>query len=96
MALNSPAESYTETAGGGISAVVEGRNVLIGNKRLMDNSGVDISMVEETAHAHADNGEIPLYVAIDNKLAGILFIADKIKETSAEAIEGFKRQELKL
>ena len=36
----------------------------------MDNSGVDIiSMVEETAHAHADNGEIPLYVAIDNKLA---------------------------
>ena len=87
----SPAESYTETAGGGISAVVEGRNVLIGNKRLMDNSGVDISMVEETAHAHADNGEIPLYVAIDNKLAGILFIADKIKETSAEAIEGFKK-----
>lgn len=92
----SPAESYTETAGGGISAVVEGRNVLIGNKRLMDNSEVDISMVEETAHAHADNGEIPLYVAIDNKLAGILFIADKIKETSAEAIEGFKRQALKL
>lgn len=87
----SPAESYTETAGGGISAVVEGSNVLIGNKRLMDNSRVDISMVEETAHAHADNGEIPLYVAIDNKLAGILFIADKIKETSAEAIEGFKK-----
>ena len=87
----SPAESYKETAGGGISAVVEGRDVLIGNKRLMDNSGVDISMVEETAHAHADNGEIPLYVAIDNKLAGILFIADKIKETSAEAIEGFKK-----
>lgn len=56
----------------------------------MDNSGVDISMVE-TAHAHADNGEIPLYAAIDNKLAGILFIADKIKETSAEAIEGFKK-----
>ena len=87
----SPTESYTETAGGGISAVVEGSNVLIGNKRLMDNSRVDISMVEETAHAHADNGEIPLYVAIDNKLAGILFIADKIKETSAEAIEGFKK-----
>lgn len=87
----SPAESYTETAGGGISAVVEGRNVLIGNKRLMDNSGVDISMVEETAHAHADNGEIPLYAAVDGKLAGILFIADKIKETSAEAIEGFKK-----
>jgi len=39
----------------------------------------------------SDNGEIPLYVAIDNKLAGILFIADKIKETSAEAIEGFKK-----
>lgn len=62
----------------------------------MDNSEVDISMVEETAHAHADNGEIPLYVAIDNKLAGILFIADKIKETSAEAIEGHQRQALKL
>ena len=57
----------------------------------MDNSGVDISMVEETAHAHADNGEIPLYAAVDGKLAGILFIADKIKETSAEAIEGFKK-----
>ena len=65
--------------------------MLIGNKRLMDNSGVDISAVEETAHAHADNGEIPLYAAIDGKLAGILFIADKIKETSAEAIEGFKK-----
>ena len=57
----------------------------------MDNSGVDVLAAEKTAHAHADNGEIPLYVAIDNKLAGILFIADKIKETSAEAIEGFKK-----
>ena len=48
-------------------------------------------MIGQTAHAHADNGEIPLYAAVDGKLAGILFIADKIKETSAEAIEGFKK-----
>ena len=41
--------------------------------------------------AFASGCDEPLYVAIDNKLAGILFIADKIKETSAEAIEGFKK-----
>lgn len=84
-------DSYTETAGGGISAEVSGRKVLIGNKRLMDMSGVDISNGEELAHKGAEQGEIPLYAAVDGKLAGILFIADKIKETSAEAISGFKK-----
>lgn len=85
------ADDYSETAGGGISALTDCKRVFIGNSRLMQENRIDISEVAALAESGAEQGEIPLYAAVDGKLAGILFIADKIKDSSKQAVEDFHR-----
>ena len=79
-------EDYSETEGGGISATVGGRRVLIGNRRLMETNGVDISALAGAADSAAEKGGVPLFAAIDGRAAGLITAADRVKPTSAEAI----------
>jgi Cu+-exporting ATPase len=72
--------------GHGVSAKVEGRSVLIGNLKLMNRENIALGTLEEQSKSLADDGKTPMYIAIDNKAAGIVAVADTIKEDSAEAI----------
>ena len=75
-------EEFNSITGQGIEAVIEGKKVLIGNKRLMD--GIEININE--AEKLATEGKTPMFVAIDGTFAGIIAVADVIKPTSREAI----------
>jgi Cu+-exporting ATPase len=79
--------SFVAIPGHGIEATVEGRAVLLGNLKLMRDRKVELGQLAERAATLADDGRTPMYVAIDGKAAGIVAVADTIKEDSKAAIE---------
>lgn len=83
-------DDYKETEGGGLAGIIRGKKILIGNRRLMENNGVDTSRLVEDAEKSAENGGIPLFVAIDGIAAGVIIAADNVKSTSKEAVEIFR------
>ncbi|NLM74626.1 MAG: copper-translocating P-type ATPase [Clostridiaceae bacterium] len=82
----SEAESFEAIPGHGIEVVIEGRKMLLGNKKLMDSRDIEISLKKESDNL-AKEGKTPMYVAIDNELAGIIAVADVMKESSRKAVE---------
>ncbi len=86
---------YSEIPGGGISGTVGGRKVIIGNRRLMANNGIDASSLFEDADKEAESGGIPLFVAADGKVCGLISAADPVKKTSSEAVSMLKDMGIK-
>jgi Cu+-exporting ATPase len=79
-------EQFEAIPGHGIEVVIDGINVLIGNKKLMDNRNIDLQELKDSSDILAGEGKTPMYVAMENKLAGIIAVADVVKESSAKAI----------
>jgi Cu+-exporting ATPase len=77
--------------GHGVSANVEGRSVLIGNLKLMNREKIPLGELEEKSKSLADDGKTPMFIAIDGKAAGIVAVADTVKEDSAEAIQALQK-----
>ena len=87
LGLNLPAaSSFQSLAGHGITATVEGRNLLVGNARLMSDNKIELNGLGERASALAAQGKTPMYVAVDNESAGLIAVADTLKPESAEAV----------
>jgi Cu+-exporting ATPase len=84
------AEGFNAIPGHGIEAGVEGRTLLIGNLKLLRDRGVSRDGLEARASELAENGKTPMYVAIDGKAAGLLAVADTVKEDSKEAIQSLR------
>lgn len=85
IAIKESSHFYSE-AGRGISAEIDGKTVLLGNKAWMEEQQVMFLDVAETARKFADQGKTPVYMAIDGKEAAVFGIADKAKEHAKEAI----------
>lgn len=85
---------FENISGMGLHAVVDGKEVLVGNRRLMKD--IDVTKAEADVSRLSNNGETPMYAAIDGRLAGIISVADKIKESSAEAIDKLKKAGIKV
>ncbi|MGB3974130.1 MAG: heavy metal translocating P-type ATPase [Peptococcia bacterium] len=81
-----PAEDFAAIPGHGIEVVIQGKNILLGNKKLMADKNIELSLQEESDRLAAE-GKTPMFVVIDNKLAGIIAVADVIKPSSKRAIE---------
>lgn len=80
-------EQFEAIPGHGIEVMIEGEKILIGNKKLMDNKNISLDELKETSDRLAAEGKTPMYVAIENQLAGIIAVADVVKESSAKAIK---------
>src|SRR5690625_4288240 len=81
-------EDFAAIPGYGIRAVVKGAQVFAGTRKLMRQQAIDLSSdIEATMESLEKDGKTAMLVAIDGKLAGIVAVADTVKETSAEAIE---------
>ncbi len=80
-------KEYEEISGHGVSAIIEGKKVLLGNSKLMKKIGITVK--EENNYATV------VYIAIDDKYAGKIEIADELKEDSKAAIENLKKQGIK-
>lgn len=91
-----PATDFENLSGHGLIGVVDGKNALLGNAALMQKNDVEISLASSSAAALSQNGKTPLYLAIDGKLAGIVAVADELKDDSVQAISALHQQGLKV
>ncbi len=82
----SPVSAFNALAGHGISATVDNTNLLVGNERLMEQSGVHLNGLGEQAAALALQGKTPMYVAAGGEAAGLIAVADTLKPESREAV----------
>lgn len=85
-------EEFESLTGKGIRAVLQGREVYIGNDRMMEELSVSTAGMDSLAEKIAEKGQTPMFVVIDKTLAGIISVADTVKPTSAEAIDQIKKQ----
>ena len=79
-------ESFEAIPGHGIEVVIQNKKMLLGNKKLMDDRNIEVALQKESDRL-AEEGKTPMYVTIDNKLAGIIAVADVMKSSSKRAIE---------
>lgn len=89
-------EDFLAVPGKGLQATHEGKKVLIGNRKLMQDNGISIEMGEKDLLRLEEEGKTAMLVAIDNSLVGIIAVADQIKETSKGAIEQLKSMGLEV
>jgi Cu+-exporting ATPase len=89
LVLDDVAE-FDSLTGKGVGARLHGRNVLVGNSRLLVESGVDIEPLLTEQHRLAEDGKTPMLVAIDNRPAGVIGVADTVKEGSVAAVAALK------
>ncbi len=82
---------FASHTGEGVTGSVDGRSVALGNKRLLADFGVDSAELEPTADQHRAEGEGVMFVAIDNRLAGLVVVADPIKDSAVEAVAELRR-----
>ena len=86
-----PIKDFNSLTGRGIEAVIDNMNILAGNKKLMDERGISLEEMSVSSDKLAEEGKTPMYVAIDNKLAGIIAVADVVKPSSKAAISALQK-----
>jgi P-type Cu+ transporter len=83
----SKAEDFDAITGKGVKGIVDGREVALGNARLMADMGLESQRLAETANARRDEGETVMFVVVDGLIAGLVSVADPIKETTPDALK---------
>ncbi len=81
------ASEFSSVTGEGVEAMVERRKVALGNAKMMKRVGAYDDAIAATAEKHRRDGQTVMFVAVDGKPAGLIGVADPIKETTAEAIK---------
>ena len=79
-------DRFLAIPGHGIEVEIEGQIVLLGNRKLMVERNIELVQLEEESDRLASEGKTPMYMAIGSRLAGIIAVADIVKESSAKAI----------
>jgi len=91
--ISLPATSeFTSITGKGVSGVVDGRKVALGNQALLRELNVDGTPLEVRADERRAEGEGVMFVAVDGALAGLVVVADPIKESAVEAVARLRRE----
>jgi Cu+-exporting ATPase len=90
ITLSAP-ESFTAIRGKGVSAMISGKSVLVGSRRLMRENDIDPSNLEEDLINLEDEAKTAMLVAVDGKLAGIVAVADTLKDDSRQAINALQQ-----
>ena len=84
-------EGFNSLTGLGLTAVVDGQAVAIGNLTMMKEYSVNTEQAEKVSSRLASEGKTPIFVSINGELSGIIAVADTIKSTSKEAILKLKK-----
>jgi Cu+-exporting ATPase len=92
----SPAEDFESITGKGVKARVEGALVLLGNRKLMDDAGIKVNSLGASAESGRDDGQTVMFVAVDGIAAGLIGVADPVKETTPEAIRQLHDQKIRV
>lgn len=89
-------EEFNAVPGHGIEVKIEGKNALIGNKKLINENNIDILVLAEESDRLAAEGKTPMYIAMDGILRGIIAVADTVKPSSKKAIEALHEMGIKV
>ncbi|MBW1998864.1 MAG: heavy metal translocating P-type ATPase [Deltaproteobacteria bacterium] len=84
-------DNFNAIAGHGIEATLGGKALLLGNMKLMKERGVTLDKFEKKAEELSTQGKTPMFVAIDQKPAGVIAVADTLKENSKQAVDALHR-----
>jgi P-type Cu+ transporter len=84
-------EAFDSLTGKGVRAAVTGRQVLVGNQRLLGDAGVDAAPLTGAAERLSAEGKTPMLVAVDGVAAGVVGVADTLKDDAAPAVEALRR-----
>jgi Cu+-exporting ATPase len=87
---------FEAVPGLGVRGRVDGRTVLLGNARFLAESGFDVHPLAPAAEELATQGKTPMFVAVDGRAAGLIAVADTLKERSVEAVRALHRLGLEL
>jgi Cu+-exporting ATPase len=90
------AESFDSVTGKGVKGSVKGRQVALGNRALLDDLGVNAGQLIDRAEQYRVEGQTVMFVVVDGKAAGLLGVADPIKESTPEAIRQLHDQRIRV
>ena len=90
------AEDFDSPTGKGVVGIINGQNVALGNIMLMEDEAVDVSALSVQADDMRSDGATVIFIAVDSKAAGLLAIADPIKETTPAAIKALHAQGIRI
>lgn len=80
-------ESFSAIPGYGVKATYKGQQILLGNRRLMQDNGLRVEQIEPKLQSLEEEGKTAMLVAVDNQLGGIVAVADTLKETAGQAVK---------
>ena len=83
---------FNSLTGRGVSGTVDGKQIAIGNRKLCDELAVEVGSLPEQANERREEGQTVMFVIIDNKAAGLISVADPIKQTTPEAIKALHEE----
>ncbi|MCB2055228.1 MAG: heavy metal translocating P-type ATPase, partial [Geminicoccaceae bacterium] len=90
------ADEFEAVTGKGVKGVVDGKRVALGNAKLLADLGLDGGGLSHKADARRDEGETLMFVIVDTQIAGLVAVADPIKETTPAALEALHREGLRI
>jgi len=80
------ASDFEAVTGKGVKGVVDGKSVALGNLKLVTDLGLEAAELTEKANSHRDQGETVMFVMLDGAVAGLVSVADPVKETTPDAL----------
>ena len=92
----SDAAGFRSLIGKGVSAQVDGHTVLVGNAALLGDNGIDLGELRARAEELRRDGNTVMFVAIDARAAGLVGVADPVKESAAEALSALRAQHVRV
>ncbi|WP_417498796.1 heavy metal translocating P-type ATPase [Methylophaga sp.] len=90
------AKQFQSHTGQGISGSVDGKSILFGNKALMQANKIDVSGLESRAEALREQGDSVMLLAVDGQAAGLVAVADPIKDTTKAAIDALHKEGIRI
>ena len=96
LPLNSPVQDAMAQPGMGIVGRSDGRTIAVGNLRLMEQRAFDLNGLDKSGDEIARSGKTVSYVAVDEKVVGVIAVSDTVKEGAGEAVSVLKRQSIEV
>jgi Cu+-exporting ATPase len=90
------AEDFDSPVGKGVTGIIEGKRIAIGNRRYLKEIGVDTAALEQRAETLRLDGATAVFIAIDGSAAGIIGIADPVKATTPEAVRALRADGIRI
>jgi Cu+-exporting ATPase len=89
-------KDFQAIAGQGIEATIDSKEILLGNRKMMEERRVKLDRIEERAEQLSREGKTPMFLAVDGGMAGVIAVADTLKDHSKKAVEALHRMGLEV